>query len=214
MSKELKTTPKELIYLVSSREDGADSFIIATPSHRLATQSFRKQKEKIIANNFETPIIYNDLNLFEIEYQDVEHRTFVELDVAEVIREDESIWYEETWNEDDLKTALEYHDLPPTEMTIEYMKALCLNIFQDMNKRNELLQDKASELKSLISILEAHGLNLNDIEPEEVEYFMETNQHFDDEQQCRLYYKVTFESLLRDGDIVKTSLGYVSKNIV
>lgn len=62
----------------------------------------------------------------------------------------DSCWYEERWYDSDLKNALLYHEVPVTENTMRLMREKCKHIFDDKSVRNEMLEDKAFEIKEAI----------------------------------------------------------------
>ena len=59
-------------------------------------------------------------------------------------------WYEERWYDSDLEIALLYHEVPVTEKTMKLMREKCKHIFDDKSARNEMLEDKAFEIKEAI----------------------------------------------------------------
>ena len=62
----------------------------------------------------------------------------------------DSCWYEERWYDSDLENALLYHEVPVTEKTMKLMREKCKHIFDDKSARNEMLEDKAFEIKEAI----------------------------------------------------------------
>ena len=62
----------------------------------------------------------------------------------------DSCWYEERWYDSDLENALLYHEVPVTEKTMKLMREKCKDIFDDKSARNEMLEDKAFEIKEAI----------------------------------------------------------------
>lgn len=58
--------------------------------------------------------------------------------------------YEERWYDSDLEIALLYHEVPVTEKTMKLMREKCKHIFDDKSARNEMLEDKAFEIKEAI----------------------------------------------------------------
>ena len=74
-------------------------------------------------------------------------KTFSLLQGCEMV---DSCWYEERWYDSDLENALLYHEVPVTEKTMKLMREKCKHIFDDKSARNEMLEDKAFEIKEAI----------------------------------------------------------------
>lgn len=55
-------------------------------------------------------------------------------------------WYVEKWNEEDLIAAMERAKVHITRENLDKLKDACKDIFEDKTLRNEMLEDKASEL--------------------------------------------------------------------
>lgn len=70
---------------------------------------------------------------------------------------------------------------------------------------------------ALKNICEAHEVEMEELSESEKEFYIHTNQFYDSvENFCELHQedKEAFQRLVEEGDIVKTSGGFVYKNCV
>ena len=70
---------------------------------------------------------------------------------------------------------------------------------------------------ALKNICEAHNIEMEEIDDREKEFLIHTNQFYSSVEACmdlHLETKEEFDFLLESGDIVKTSDGFVWKNVV
>jgi len=56
---------------------------------------------------------------------------------------DNSCWYEERWDDEDLRTALENAEIEVTVENVARLKNACICIFDEKSVRNEMLADMA-----------------------------------------------------------------------
>lgn len=93
-----------------------------------------------------------DLDTLRICYQKVETavnpwrstETEAEVDSAIIRRRDH--WYIETWDDEDLASALEDEGVPVNGDNIQGLKDACNGIFDDKSSRNEMLRMKVDEI--------------------------------------------------------------------
>ncbi|MCC8106882.1 MAG: hypothetical protein LIO99_12930 [Clostridiales bacterium] len=57
-----------------------------------------------------------------------------------------SYWYKEVWNDEDLRIALENAGAIVTEENVKKLKQECQHIFDDKSDRNEILADRARSI--------------------------------------------------------------------
>lgn len=59
---------------------------------------------------------------------------------------DNPCWYEERWDDEDLRTALENAEIEVTEENVIRLKKECIHIFDDKSERNDMLADMARKV--------------------------------------------------------------------
>ncbi len=59
---------------------------------------------------------------------------------------DNPYWYEEKWDDEDLRTALKHAEIEVTVENVDRLKNACIYIFDDKSVRNEMLADMARNI--------------------------------------------------------------------
>lgn len=104
---------------------------------------FKRQKEWLFSQQIQTE------NWYGQDASDLPAGILNMMDRIQDVWEDEAdnpCWYEERWNDEDLRTALGNAEIEATEVNIARLKKECIHIFDDKSERNEMLADMAREI--------------------------------------------------------------------
>ncbi|MCD8069182.1 MAG: hypothetical protein LUE87_09915 [Lachnospiraceae bacterium] len=104
---------------------------------------FKRQKEWLFSQQIQTE------NWYGQDASDLPAGILNMMDRIQDVWEDvvdNPCWYEERWNDEDLRTALGNAEIEATEVNIARLKKECIHIFDDKSERNEMLADMAREI--------------------------------------------------------------------
>ena len=134
---------------MTDRKTGKEDLLFETMCSEILCRE--RAKENALNFNKHTGRDY-DLDTLRVGYRKVETaispwrntETEAELDSAIVRRRDH--WYIETWDDEDLASALEDESVPINAGNIQRLKDACNGIFDDKSSRNEMLRMKVNEI--------------------------------------------------------------------